>query len=309
MQAPESIIISPFNYTGGKHKLLGQLLPLFPDDVKTFVDLFSGGGCVGLNARAENVIMNDVDADVISLCKLFKKYDGGEICEHIFAIIERYGLSRSDLHPYAYYGCDSRSGLMPYNKEKFMRLRSDFNVLSRKDDEYYFMMYALMVHAFNNQIRFNSRGEYNIPAGKRDFNAGMQEKARRFADRLKEISVEFGCRSFEEVDAAAFGEGTFVYCDPPYLITCATYNERGGWNEERERQLLAYLDELDRGGCRFALSNVLSSKGRVNEILSRWIESRAGRYGVHRLNYSYSNSNYHSKGRNEACDEVLITNY
>lgn len=38
---------SPLNYTGGKYKLLPQLLELFPKQVKTFVDLFAGGGeCV-----------------------------------------------------------------------------------------------------------------------------------------------------------------------------------------------------------------------------------------------------------------------
>ena len=33
---------SPLNYTGGKHKLLPQILPLFPEEINTFVDLFTG---------------------------------------------------------------------------------------------------------------------------------------------------------------------------------------------------------------------------------------------------------------------------
>lgn len=38
---------SPLNYTGGKYKLLPQLLEVFPKQVNTFVDLFAGGGeCV-----------------------------------------------------------------------------------------------------------------------------------------------------------------------------------------------------------------------------------------------------------------------
>lgn len=38
---------SPLNYTGGKYKLLPQLLELFPKQVNTFVDLFAEGGeCV-----------------------------------------------------------------------------------------------------------------------------------------------------------------------------------------------------------------------------------------------------------------------
>jgi hypothetical protein len=37
-------IKSPLNYTGGKYKLLPQLLEVFPKQVDTFVDLFAGGG-------------------------------------------------------------------------------------------------------------------------------------------------------------------------------------------------------------------------------------------------------------------------
>lgn len=36
-------IKSPLNYTGGKFKLLPQILPLMPDDIENFVDLFCGG--------------------------------------------------------------------------------------------------------------------------------------------------------------------------------------------------------------------------------------------------------------------------
>ncbi|GAB4481076.1 MAG: hypothetical protein OHK0057_35350 [Thermoflexibacter sp.] len=46
-------IKSPLNYIGGKHKLLEQILPLFPKQISTFIDLFAGGCNVGLNVKAE----------------------------------------------------------------------------------------------------------------------------------------------------------------------------------------------------------------------------------------------------------------
>lgn len=36
------MIQSPLNYTGGKFKLLPQILPHFPKDIDVFVDLFCG---------------------------------------------------------------------------------------------------------------------------------------------------------------------------------------------------------------------------------------------------------------------------
>ena len=98
-----------------------------------------------------------------------------------------------------------------------------------------------------------------------------------------------------------------IYCDPPYLITTGSYNDgnRGfkDWSQKEDRQLLQLLDEADRRGIRFALSNVLEHKGRVNEELAEWSK----KYIVHELNCSYSNSSYNT-GRGKS-REVLITNY
>lgn len=45
---------NPFNYTGSKYKLLPQILPLFPSNIDTFVDLF-GGGRDNLQCRCETL--------------------------------------------------------------------------------------------------------------------------------------------------------------------------------------------------------------------------------------------------------------
>ena len=101
----------------------------------------------------------------------------------------------------------------------------------------------------------------------------------------------------------------FVYVDPPYLITCATYNEQGGWNEKAERDLLAFLDRLNNRHIRFALSNVLRSKGNENIILLKWLEKNVDKYQAIRLDYNYSNSNYQIKNKTSLSEEVLVVNY
>lgn len=40
----ESCIKSPLTYQGNKYRLLPQLLPIFPKNIHTFVDVFAGGG-------------------------------------------------------------------------------------------------------------------------------------------------------------------------------------------------------------------------------------------------------------------------
>ncbi len=60
---------------------------------------------------------------------------------------------------------------------------------------------------------------------------------------------------------------------------------------------------------RFALSNVLRSKGKKNGILIEWLEKNIEKYKAIQLNYSYSNSNYQIKDKTSSTEEVLIINY
>lgn len=306
------MIQSPLNYTGGKFKLLPQILPLFPQNINTFVDLFCGGCNVGINIDCESVIYNDLDENLLYLYNTFKNLDKQSVFEWIYEIINTYGLSLVSDKGYDYYKCDSSKGLGGYNKESFLRLRADFNEKKKKgnyDYYYYVMLYVIIVYAFNNQIRFNSNGEFNLPVGKRDFNKKMQQKLSDFIDKIKEQNCKFTCLDFREFDIDTLGNNDFVYVDPPYLITCATYNEQGGWSETDEKDLLRFLDSLNEKELRFALSNVLRSKGKENTILIEWLDKNKDKYRAINLNYSYSNSNYQTKDKTSNSEEVLIVNY
>lgn len=299
------VVKSPLNYTGGKAKLIPQLLPLFPGKIRTFVDLFCGGGNVGINAKAGRVLYYDKNEDLINLLRLFRKYPPEELSARVAETVRRYGLSDSESYGYGKYGCGSGEGLSKYNKPRFLKLREDFNALGERDDEYYLMLYVLIVFSFNNQLRFNKKHEFNLPVGKRDFNRNIRRNLGEFAAALRRQDCAFAAADFRRVDLSQLGAGDFVYCDPPYLITTASYNERGGWSERDERDLLSLLDRLDGRGIPFALSNVTAHKGRENGVLLKW----ARNYRVHQLDYNYDNSNYHGKNREERTQEILVTNY
>lgn len=298
------IIQSPLNYTGGKYKLLKQILPHFPSKIGTFVDLFCGGCNVGINISADNVVCNDINLKLLTLLNTFVDLGSDKLLKDLDEIINHYGLSQSSENGYTFYNCEGSGGLASFNREPFLRLREDFN-RKNADYEYYTMLFVLIVYAFNNQIRFNSKDEFNLPVGKRDFNNKMKKKLTAFVDRLSEGNYFFTCKDFREFNTNELTANDLVYCDPPYLITCATYNEKGGWGEKDEYDLLAFLDNLNEQKIRFALSNVLSGKGKKNEILAEW----AKKYETTHLNHSYANSNYQTKDKTNSSDEVLITNY
>ena len=56
----------------------------------------------------------------------------------------------------------------------------------------------------------------------------------------------------------------FIYCDPPYLISNASYNDGkrgfGNWTQNEDDNLLNLLDYLNDKGVKFLLSNVFTHK-------------------------------------------------
>ena len=107
--------------------MLKELLPLFPNDINRFVDLFGGGFNVGINVDCNSIIYNDTYTQVADLLKNFSDHTPEEVHQKIIDTITKYGLSRSDLNGYEVYGCNSNNGLCEYNKPKYFKLREDYN--------------------------------------------------------------------------------------------------------------------------------------------------------------------------------------
>lgn len=280
-----NFIQSPLNYTGGKYKLLKQIVPLFPKDIDIFVDLFGGGFNVGANIDAKTIVYNELDTNVYNIVKGI--YDSKDnIIEDIDKIIDKYQLSKN-------------------NKDGYLKLRNEWN---KSEDKDWVRLYTLILHSFNNSIRFNSKGEFNIAFGKdrSDFNPRLREKFIKFRELIQSKNIFFYNKSFEELTSSSKNNSNYTYyIDPPYLITTANYNENGGWNEDMERLLYSEVDKINSKGCKFALSNVIEHKGKSNDILKKWMK----KYNVHYLNYNYNNCNYQSKNTDKPTIEVLITNY
>lgn len=285
----DELVKSPFNYVGNKYKLLSQLLVNFPNEIDTFYDVFGGGGTLSLNVKANKIYYNDIVPYVIDVLMGMRNISFKECVDKIKNIIKEYDLSKT-------------------NSEGFCRLRDDYNKGMRD----WITFYTLVCYSFNTQYRFNNKHEYNSSFGhsKSYFSDVTQSKIEKVIKRLQEINIEFNNKDFREVDYSVLKSNDLVYFDPPYLITCASYNDgkRGfkGWGSEDDLDLMRLCDELNKNNIRFAMSNVLKNKGRENKELIKW----SGKYNVIHLNNSYANCNYQAKDKSKSgTDEVLIVNY
>lgn len=266
---------SPLNYIGGKGDLIEVINKNLPNDVNKAIDLFAGGFNVGINLPYENIIYNDINFKVKELIEMFKNEDTVKLCKNIEKQIKKYNLE-------------------PNKKEAYLKLRNDYNKNSGKD---ILDLYMLILFGFQQQIRFNSKLEYNNPVGQSGYNNKIFEKIISFSSELKNKKIEFYNKNFHEIENM-INKDTFVYCDPPYLIALASYNDgkRGfnGWNEKLEIQLLEFLDRLNSKKIKFMLSNILKHKEKENHILLNWL-----------LKNNYNIKIVKTKNREEA----IITNY
>lgn len=274
-------IKSPLNYMGGKYKLLPKLFEIFPKDINVFVDLFAGGLNVGINASANMVIVNDCNNYLIELFKFLKRHSTEDVLKMVDNRIKEFSLSKT-------------------NEDGYYALRDRYN--DKKD---VMDLLVLIFYSFNHQIRFNNDMKFNVSLGKNrsSYNKQTKKNLTAMCDALKEKNMVFYGYDFNDLNLSDLTDLDFVYCDPPYLISTATYNKN--WTTTEETQLLELLDRLDKQGTRFALSNVLYHKGLANNILINWSK----KYKVHYLDSSYSNCSYHLKDRNTKTVEVVITNY
>jgi len=293
---------SPLNYTGGKHKLLPQITDFFPKDIKVFYDVFSGGGNVGINAEANEIVCIDKNSKVVDLLNFIKNNNYEAINQGILSVIKKYNLSESYLNGYSTYGCESSAGLGKYNKEPYLKLREAYN-----DSRDELMMLVLILYSFNNQIRFNSKGNFNLPVGKRDYNGSSRKNIAAFNTTASQKNIKFAAGDFRDLQKMKFNKKDFIYLDPPYLLGLASYNESDGWNENDETELYKLLESLTKKNIKFALSNVIEHKGEVNTQLEKFIKNN--NLKLNKISHSYSNSNYQSKAKENHTQEVLITNY
>ena len=166
----------------------------------------------------------------------------------------------------------------------------------------------MLLYGFNNDLRFNSKGEFNLPVGKTDFNKTNVLKLKNYLEKIMGIKAHYICSNFDSKKVLNFiNKADFIYIDPPYLITNATYNESNKWNNQCEHRLLNLLDSLILNNKKFVLSNVLRKKNKMNEPLYYWTEKNKENIEIYHMKYSYSSASYNKKIREGHEDEIIVT--
>jgi DNA adenine methylase Dam len=288
------MITSPIFYMGSKRKLLSKgLLELLPpsETVNTFIDLFAGSATVSMNYRSTRTIVNDINSNLFKFYEMFRDNHADYIIDRIIKNINTFWLLRR--------GVKQKSEEAEIYKPRYMKMREYAN--QTKD---WIDIYSCMFYAFSQQMRFNSKGEFNMPFG----NGAFTEQNEQY---IRDGCAFFHCGSvittnfdFRELKVDKLNPMDFVYLDPPYFNTTATYNENNGWSMQDDLDLFKLCEQLDARHIRFGMSNVFKCKGKENTHLIEWCEKCGWRV------YTFDNFTYMACGKgNSEAKEVYICNY
>ena len=285
---------SPIFYMGNKYKLLKQLIPLFPKQCDTFLDLFGGSGVVSMNYQGtRKTIYNEFNGNIVNLVKIMVENKPQELDIYFKDKIKQYDLETCDIK--------TADKISERRKDNYNKLRYDYNNSINKD---YRDLFLLACYSINHLIRFNKDSQFNASSGKGTYNEKRYKKICDMNEQFKNIEI-FNKNCFD-IDFSLLEKGDFVYCDPPYLNTEAVYNEKrafGGWNIDDDYKLFDILEKLNDKGVKWGLSNVFVNRGKENAHLIEWCNKN--NWNVYHLNRNY---NPFSRG-NSNNDEVYICNY
>lgn len=271
--------ISPLNYIGGKYETLDLILNNLPEHYNRCFDLFGGGATVGINLKSKEIVYNEINKYVVEVLDYISKNGPEEIYKDIQKQIKKFGLEKG-------------------NKEAYYKLRESYN-----KEKSPLLFYLLICFGFEHQIRFNSKFEFNNPCGNSGFNDELYEKLISFHLISKEKNIKFNCNSFEKFENV-IEKDDFVYLDPPYLGNDGVYQDgkRGfeGWNEKHEKKMYSFMENINKKGAYFMLSNYVEHSKGNNMTLMNWAEQN---------HFKITEDNKITKRNRTNRKEIIVTNY
>lgn len=228
-----------------------KIVPFIAKSIKwqgdgRWVEPFLGSGVVALNIAPQQALLADTNKHLINLYRRIQEglIDGMSMRKYL----EREGRTLLEEGEKHYYAIRER-----FNKQADP---FDFVFLSRS--------------CFNGMMRFNQKGEFNVPFCRKPerFRRALITKIVNQVEWARTIMAEkdwtFVVQDWRTTVAEA-KIGDMVYCDPPYVGRHTDYYN--SFSDKDSDDLAIALTETSAS---FALSNWLENKYRRNEYIDEW---------------------------------------
>ncbi len=274
------IYVPPIKTQGIKTKLVEWIIDQINFEIKgRWKEPFMGSGVVGFNLRPKRAIFADKNPHIINFYNAIKSREITYQKVRIFL------------------GKEGKK-LFEKGEEYYYEVRDRFN-------EYHDPLDFLFLNrsCFNGVIRFNSKGEFNTPFGRKPdrfrkaYITKIVNQVRYVEECIHKYDWIFIAQDFRKTIIEA-NQDDVIYCDPPYIGRHTNYFDI--WTDKDEYDLYELLANF-KG--QFILSTWYKNKYRENEFIKKfWNE----------FNIITRNHFYHVGGREinrNPMIEALVLNF
>ena len=232
--------LKPFlKWAGGKRSLLPEILNRIPEDrFELYLEPFLGGGALFLElykqGRIKRAILNDRNPELINTWKMVRDQP-----QAVVDVFKRWAPTSEEYYAVRALDEAGLSGI-----ERAARV------------------IWLNRHCFNGLYRLNRSGQFNVPFGK------YKRVPTIDVENLYTVSEALQCATLYQLDfsgvLAMAGEGSLVYCDPPYwpMSKTASFTAYDGqsFGESDQLRLAKSFQQLSERNAVGILSNSWTSE-------------------------------------------------
>ena len=227
-------------YRGGKSKEIQHFLDHMPEFHGRYIEPFLGGGALFFHLEPCKAIINDINAQLIGFYRgVAENYS--HVHQELNYLEELYVANRAEFDRLKTLTPDQR--VEDRNEELYYRIRDMFNGLIPAQYSPATLYYFINKTAYSGMIRYNARGEYNVPFGRyKNFNADLiTAEHSQLLQQAQILNVDY---------SVVFNQARpddFIFLDPPYDCIFSDYgNEeyREGFNEDAHRLLAKRFRKL-----------------------------------------------------------------
>lgn len=252
MAKPTDPLASPLKYPGGKRKLFGEVEKRLPRGSFKYAEPFWGGGSIGVRLAGEGRLVQLVAGEACGPVRAFWEALAGRLRNAAFAVLLQRASKRTFEDPVAAF-TDHREALNCYAVNGVQPGAYDYAGA---------LLLTLNKTCMNGLVRFNSRGEFNVPIGRRQDGSYYRfQPDFEHLDRVRAALVGAGFQIFPSwravTELVMHSDGDpsqwAIYFDPPYTGGFVDYTAEG-WSSDDDIELYEAARELGAVRERVVLS-------------------------------------------------------
>lgn len=255
-------------YAGGKSKELNNYIHHFDNiEFERYIEPFFGGGATYFKLEPNNAIINDINTRLMNFYSDVRN-NYNNLKNELYQIEELY--KNNQLKYEQLKQLNPNEKIHNENETLYYRLRNEFNYPTGEflDSTIYFYINKT---AYSGMIRYNKKGEYNVPFGRyKNFNTDLINAEH---NRLLQ-SAELFNLDYEEIFNMAT-PNDIMFLDPPYDCVFNDYGNldlEDGFNEMEQRRLAENFRNLNTRALM-----VISATPLTEELYQNFIVDEYGK--------------------------------